>query len=163
MRNKIKLWAMAAFLMFAFSNGVNAITLNVNAATHSINNGLNLVGLNTGIVVTPGKLLVINADRQDTWAGSLANIPINANGAGNPFGGVTPTNFTLPGTNFSFLFGSLVGSLDNGRTFFPVGTRLEKTILTAGSGTLRLYFWDVNNFDNSGSVAVNIQVYNGPN
>jgi len=61
---------------------------------------------------------------------------------------------------FSFLYGSLVGSLDDGKTFFPVGTRLEMTIL--GSGQLSLFYWDSNNQDNSGSVTATVVVYKGP-
>jgi hypothetical protein len=81
----------------------------------------------------------------------------NANGLGNPFGGAVGT-LTING--FSFLYGSLIGSLDGGQTFFPVGTRLEMTIL--GPGRLSLYYWDLNNADNFGDVAVTVVLYKGP-
>ncbi|HEV7806941.1 MAG TPA: hypothetical protein VGO80_14050 [Solirubrobacteraceae bacterium] len=58
------------------------------------------------------------------------------------------------------MFGSLVGSLDGGKTYFAIGTRMEMTILAPGR--LALYYWDVNNGDNSGSIVATVAVYAGP-
>lgn len=83
---------------------------------------------------------------------------VNANGLSNPFGG----NYGLfTQSGFSFFYGSLVGSLDGGKTFFPVGTRMEMSILIP-EGRLTLYYWDSNKADNSGSVIATVAVYKGP-
>ena len=126
----------------------------VKAKENSVSGGTPLV---TGISVTKGELLTISVPADDTWRAGAANRESNANGLGNPLGddfGV----FTHNG--FSFLFGSLVGSLDGGKTFFAVGTRMEMSIIPAGR--LALYYWDVNKDDNSGSVTATVEVYKGP-
>ena len=113
--------------------------------------------VNTGIALHPGQLLTICASPDDTWSAGAANRTSNANGLGNPQGG----NFgTFTKGNFSFLYGSLVGSLDGGNTYFGVGTRLEMTVLAPGN--LSLYYWDINNADNSGEVTAIVAVNNGP-
>jgi hypothetical protein len=126
----------------------------VAASANSVGGG---TGLATGISVAPGDLLTINASPEDLWLAGPGNRTSNANGLGNPFGGQFST---LNHNGFSFLYGSLIGSLDGGRTFFPVGTRLEMTVLAPG--TLSLYYWDLNSADNFGNVAVTVVVYRGP-
>jgi hypothetical protein len=159
MNKQLKFWSPVIMLFIGcFTSGVYASTFNVSAKLNSVSGG---VGLNTGITVAPGKLLVISADKNDVWSLGAGSRTGNANGLGNPFGG-NFGNFTKPLTNFSFLFGTLVGSLDNGLTFFPIGTRMEQSIVKSGGGTLRLYAWDANSADNSGSIAVNVEVYSGP-
>jgi|ERR1041385_2273286 hypothetical protein len=126
----------------------------VKANQNSVSGG---TALNTGISVHPGQLLTISASPDDTWSAGAANRTSNANGLGNPLGG----NFgTFANGNFVFLYGSLVGSLDGGKTYFPVGTRMEMTVLAPG--TLSLYYWDINNADNTGDVTATVAVNNGP-
>lgn len=126
----------------------------VKANQNSVSGG---AALNTGIALNPGQLLTICASPDDTWSAGAANRTSNANGLGNPQGG----NFgTFTKGNYTFLYGALVGSLDGGKTFFGVGTRLELTILAPGK--LSLYYWDINNADNSGEVTAIVAVYNGP-
>ena len=127
----------------------------VKAKENSVSGGTPLV---TGITVTKGELLTINVSPDDKWSAGAGDRESNANGLSNPFGG----NFGLSTHNgFSFFYGSLVGSIDNGKTFFAVGTRMEMSILIP-EGRLTLYYWDVNNGDNSGSVIATVAVYRGP-
>jgi hypothetical protein len=126
----------------------------VSAKLHSVSVG---TGLDTGIALRPGQLLQISVDPNDTWSAGVLDRESNANGLSNPLGG--NYGLHLRGGQ-SFLFGSLVGSLDGGRTFFGVGTNLTMTILTAG--TLTLYYWDSNDADNTGIVEVRVNVYSGP-
>lgn len=126
----------------------------VRAKENSVSGG---VGLNTGIVVAPGDLLTISARPDDTWSAGPGPRTSNANGLGNPTG----QNFGVYTRNgFAFLYGSLIGSLDGGATFFAVGTRMEMTVLAPGR--LSLYYWDSNNADNSGSVTAIVVLYKGP-
>lgn len=113
--------------------------------------------LNTGLSLAPGQILTICVSPDDMWSAGSGQKTSNANGLGNPFGNDFGT-FTNNG--FSFLYGSLVGSIDGGQTFFPVGTRLEMTIL--GPGELSLFYWDSNNSDNTGSITATVAVYQGP-
>ena len=126
----------------------------VGAKQNSVSGG---VGLNTGVKLAPGNLLTVCVDVNDTWAAGKDQRTSNANGLGNPLG----ADFgTYTKGDFNFLFGSLIGSLDGGKTFFAVGTRLEMTILNKGE--LSLYYWDNNNADNKGTVTANVAVYEGP-
>ncbi|HWU91192.1 MAG TPA: hypothetical protein VN253_28190 [Kofleriaceae bacterium] len=126
-------------------------TIVVGAKEHSVTRG---AGAKTNIVIKAGQLLVITAAASDTWSAGTADRTSNANGLGNPLGG----NYGLhQRADFKFLFGSLVGSLDGGKTFFGVGTYLAMTMVT--SGELTLHYWDSNTTDNSGAIAVNVQVF----
>jgi hypothetical protein len=126
----------------------------VKAKENSVSGG---VPLDTGISLAPGQVLTISVSPDDTWSAGAENRTSNANGLGNPLG----DNFGFFAKNgFSFLYGSLIGSLDRGQTFFPVGTRLEMTILS--QGTLSLFYWDSNNTDNSDFVTATVAVYTGP-
>ncbi|HEX8285175.1 MAG TPA: hypothetical protein VF588_17585 [Pyrinomonadaceae bacterium] len=127
----------------------------VKAKENSVSGGAPLV---TGISVTKGELLTVSVPADDTWSAGAANRTSNANGLGNPLGDDFGVFTHGP---FSFLYGSLVGSLDGGKTFFAVGTRMEMSIIIP-SGRLTLYYWDVNKDDNSGSVTATVEVYKGP-
>lgn len=136
------------------SKQIRPTQFEVKAKENSLSGG---VPLQTGITVSIGDLLTINVSPNDTWsAGDDNNLTSNANGLGNPLGGDFPL---ITKNGFSFLNGSLVGSLDDGKTFFPVGTRLELTILVPGQ--LSLFYWDQNNHDNSGSVTATVVLYKG--
>ena len=56
----------------------------------------------------------------------------------------------------SAYFGSLVGRIGDG-SFFVVGTSFNEIV--GDSGLLRLFYWDSNNGDNTGSVSASIAVY----
>jgi hypothetical protein len=132
-----------------------AFQFEVKAKENSVSGGNPLV---TGITVSKGMILTVSVPADDKWSAGAAKRESNANGLSNPFGddfGFFTHN------NFSFLYGSLVGSLDDGKTFFAVGTRLEMTILCP-KGRLLLYYWDINKDDNSGSVTATVALYNGP-
>lgn len=126
----------------------------VKAKENSVSGG---APLNTGISLSKGQILTVSVSPDDTWSAGVGNRTSNANGLSNPLG----DDFGMHTKNgFSFLFGSLVGSLDDGKTFFPIGTRLEMTILS--TGRLSMFYWDSNNADNSGSVTATVALYKGP-
>ena len=126
----------------------------VKAKDNSITGG---VPLNTAIKVQPGDLLVITASPDDTWSAGPEDRTSNANGLGNPMGGAYGL---YASGSYAFLFGSLVGTFDDGKTYFGIGTYLAMTVLT--KGTLKLVYWDGFSGDNSGSVNATVQVYVGP-
>lgn len=127
----------------------------VDAKVNSVSGG---VPKATGITLSKGHILTVSVPADQTWSAGTGPRTSNANGLGNPLG----SDFGFfTHNNFSFLYGSLVGSLDGGKTFFAVGTRLEMTIFCP-KGELLLYYWDVNKDDNSGSVTATVAVYAGP-
>lgn len=129
-------------------------SFNVKARENSVSGG---TGFITGINAQPGQLLSISVDPQDVWSAGAGDRTSNANGLGNPLGGNYGVYTRGP---HSFLYGSLVGSLDDGNTFFGIGTHLMMTVLTSGS--LKLYYWDSNRNDNTGQIRVVVSIYDGP-
>ena len=127
----------------------------VKAKDHSAAGG---TALNTGVVVAKGDRLIIKAAEDDTWAcGELADYTSNANGlvAGNKHGGVYG-NMLSPTSGALLPYGSLVGSLDGGKSHFLVGTQYDAPAQQAG--TLTLCYWDANSEDNTGSVTVSVEM-----
>lgn len=103
----------------------------VKAKEHSATGGS---ALNTGVTVVKGERLIIKAAEDDTWAcGAAADLTSNANGlvAGNKYGGVYGN--MLSQTSGALLpYGSLVGSLDGGKSHFLVGTQYDAPVQQAG-------------------------------
>ena len=131
-----------------------ALSFQVNAKENAASDG---TPLNTGIKVKPGQLLTISASPEETWCAGGGDRVCNANGLGNPLG----EDFgILQMGDFGFLYGSLVGTLDGGKTYFSVGTKMEMTVLNAGE--LSLVYWDRHTEDNSGSINVLVQLHQGP-
>ncbi len=131
---------------------MTALQFEVKAKENSVQQG---VGLDTGITVSAGDKINISVAEDDTWSAGPADRTSNANGlvAGNRFGGTYPVH-TYKG--FPFPFGSLVGSLDGGKTFFLVGTNYDG--VASVSGRLSLFFWDSMSNDNFGSVTATVLV-----
>ncbi|MDF5732107.1 MAG: DUF4114 domain-containing protein [Rhizonema sp. PD38] len=113
--------------------------------------------LDTGIALTLGQLLIVDVDPLQTWS-PYAISPksqVDANGISvvtKKIDGIYREEIGAGSSaNFEFPFGSLIGTVDGGKTYFPVGTHLEMTVLTAG--TLSLVFWGGDRNTNAGSTA----------
>ncbi len=101
-----------------------------------------------------GSLLVITCRSDDTWR--LGNeLFVNANGRAG-------TTYNRPDGQ-EFNTGSMVASLDNGVTFFPVGTHLEMTVLQGseneGGPELKLYCWDSDSENNQNFIIATVYSY----
>ncbi len=131
-----------------------AVTIDVKAKENSFVGG---IALETGITVAKGDRLIVKVAEDDIWSSGAGDRISNANGmvAGNKHGGVYGT-WTSP-AGHTFPYGSLVGSLDGGKTFFLVGTQFDAP--APQEGKLSLYYWDHINTDNSGFVTVTISGY----
>lgn len=139
-----------------------AIPFTVDARANSSSGG---TGLNTGIVLVAGDAFTVTSGVNDLWSAGALPRWSNADGlVGNLFANGSdesgqPTG-TLIGQNWGFHgqgglsapFGTLVGQL--GSTFFALGTNFSGVAPTGG--TLRLFYWDSNNGDNSGTVVANV-------
>ncbi len=145
-----------------------AIMVTVDARLNSSTGG---VGLDTGISLTTGQSFESSADPNDLWSAGALPRWSNADGLDGPLlatgtdesgqaaGTVIGTLFSLHSQGgASFHFGSLVGQIGSG-DFFKLGTSFNGT--ANANGNLRLFYWDSNNFDNTDSIKVTINVPNG--
>ena len=95
-----------------------------------------------------GCLVIISSSLEDTWAlGQGQNLTCNANGI---------KNSKSSNGRQTFNNGTLVGSIDGGESFFPVGTHCQLTI-TTNNTQLKLYCWDSDKDNNNGAISVYIQ------
>jgi len=160
-----KIVAFVSLLVMSISIDAMANTYTVKAFDNSTSGG---VGVNVAVVA--GEAFTINVSPLDLWnAGALPRWS-NANGlVGNLFAtGVADANGDVPsisagtqiGKNFGLYsqngltaaYGSLVGQFGSGN-FFKIGTNYTDIAL---SNSLKLFYFDSNNFDNSGSIFVNV-------
>ena len=161
--------ATVALLLCAQGNAQSSL-FTVDAYSNSSTGG---IGLDTGMNVLAGQMIIVTADPNDLW--SAGDLPrwSNADGliqdlyatgsdeTGEPAGTLigrkwdrvwTQSGLTAP-------FGTLVGEL--GGTFFVLGTNFSGP--TPASGTLNLFYWDMNNYDNTHTlVAVNVSTVPEP-
>jgi hypothetical protein len=115
--------------------------------------------LKTGLGLQPGDFVTIDVHPFDFWSilqGDL-NFDVNANGRrsdGTFRFGLGYDRYDAFGHNFTY--GSLVGTLDGGKTFFPVGTHLQMTVLNTGN--LAFACWDIDWAGNQGIVRAYVKV-----
>ncbi len=102
-----------------------------------------------------GDVLSINCSPEDSWNIASNQEPARCNALGL-------ANFLLPieGKAQTLNAGALVGSFDEGQTFFPIGMRLQMTIIEDNT-TVKLYCWDINDEDNSGGISTQVSIQQG--
>jgi hypothetical protein len=118
----------------------------VKAKENSVSGG---VPFNTGIIVSKGDILKVSVALDQKWANGPGSPPSNADGVlanGQRNALYSRNRISLP-------VGSLVGSLDGGKTFFLLGSNFEGPV---GWGPLSLLYWDSDSANNSGSIKVNV-------
>ena len=165
MRKLLLVTCLAALLPGSASAA--SITVDVVAAANSSTGG-------TGLLIGPvmvGDLLTISVNDDDLWSAGALPRWSNANGLtqdlfatgtddsgqavgvkiGQDFVDWTQNGFTAP-------FGALVGQI--GATHFLVGTFFSGP--APASGDLRLFYWDSNSGDNTGSVSATVRTTAAP-
>lgn len=126
----------------------STVSYDVYAKENSISTNTPERGLDT-VYLTAGQKFSITADAMDGWkVGNRAGHVANADGA------VSTMEYTFFG--FTANHGTLVGRI-NGGAFFKIGTSLVNQIADA-TGVLKLYMWDKNFKDNSGSILASIDI-----
>ena len=108
----------------------------------------------TGITLQKGDIISSFCDFVDKWKllDDQEAFNLNANGKDGLFSTVGDTNQRL-------ITGSLVGSFDNGKTFFSIGLFSQFPILVENP-VLKLYCCDSDKNNNSGSIMVHIKKTN---
>lgn len=155
-----------AFLLLGQGNA-HASLFTVDAYSNSSSGG---VGLDTGMNLTAGQSLIVTVHPNDLWSAGALPRWSNADGlthnlwasgfdaSGEPV--LDPLGSILVGKDYgiwtqsglSAPFGTLVGEL--GGTFFVIGSNFSGPAPAAGE--LKLYYWDVNNWDNFGSIVADV-------
>ncbi|MEO5688644.1 MAG: PEP-CTERM sorting domain-containing protein [Burkholderiaceae bacterium] len=160
------LTAVATALLLA-STAQAATTVTVDAFADSYNGGAG-AGLDSGLLLAAGESFSVTAAASDLWsAGGLPRWS-NADGlTGDTYATGSDESGQLAGTqigtNFGpyagFFYGELVGQIGTG-AYFAIGTNFSGT--ANASGALKLFYWDSNNGDNSGSVVATISTVPEP-
>jgi hypothetical protein len=110
--------------------------------------------LKTGLCLQPGDLITVDVHPLDFWSLGVGDSNLNFTANGRRSDG---TNWAdLNKFNQIFEYGSLVGTLDGGKTFFSVGTHLQMTALNAGN--LSFACWDADNGNNKGVIRAYVKV-----
>ncbi|WP_046758491.1 hypothetical protein [Kordia jejudonensis] len=100
-----------------------------------------------------GSLVIITSNPEDQWY--LAdNQGLDCNADGLSVSDYTHARYTKDGTTINL--GTMVGSIDDGNSFFPVGTICELSI-TSDNTQLKLYCWDSDKVNNSGAINAYVQ------
>ena len=163
----IKTLATVAAALLLAGTAQAATTVTVDAYTDSYDGGAG-AGLNTGLLLASGESFSVTVASSDLW--SAGDLPrwSNADGlvadtyatgtdeSGQAAGTHIGTNF---GPYAGFYYGELVGQIGTG-AYFAVGTSFNST--ANASGALKLFYWDSNYGDNSGSVAATISTVPEP-
>jgi len=168
MMKKAVLVLAGAMALAISATSVNAAVYNVDAFANSSSSGTGLATLS----LSAGEAYTVSVNPGDLWnAGPLPRWS-NANGLtgdlfatgsddsgqaagtliGQNFGLYTQANLTAP-------YGTLVGQIGSG-DFFVIGTSYSG--VASSSGTLNLYYWDSNNFDNTQYVTATVSAVPEP-
>ena len=155
-----------ALVLATVSSLAVATSFTVDAKQNSTSGG---TGLNT-FALLAGQQFTVSVDQNDLWnagaiprwsnanglTGSLnyatgstdPEVPHYANGTqiGKSFGNYSQNGLTAA-------YGTLVGQIGSS-SFFAIGTSYSGTASSAG--TLKLFYFDSNNIDNSGSIVANV-------
>lgn len=166
--NKTIFFLLTGFLMLA-QGKAHATLFTVDAYLHSaVVNSVSGPGLDTGIYLSAGEGLTVNVGPNDLWnAGALPRWS-NADGlvaslyatgsdeSGAPAGTLIGKDWprVLSWSGLTAPFGSLVGEL--GGTSFVIGTNFSGP--APASGTLKLFYWDSDNGDNTQNVVADVTV-----
>jgi hypothetical protein len=161
MKKMIGQLTVVVFLIL-FATSARADLYNISALANSSTGG---TGVAT-ISLTAGQTFTVTAASNDIWSSGPIPRWSNANGLiGNLYATGSDESLqpagTLIGQNYSLYtqgsysapYGSLVGRIDSGN-FFLIGTNYSGN--ASASGTLNLYYWDSNNFDNLGSIEADV-------
>jgi PEP-CTERM motif len=162
-----RFWLAALFATSAID--VHAALFDVDALVNS--SAGSGVGLDTGITLSAGQVFTVTVDPDDSWSAGALPRWSNADGLTGPRLATGTDETLLPfgtpiGADFGLLsqaglsapFGTLVGELSG--TFFKLGTSFSGAAPAAG--TLKLYYWDSNNADNTGSVQADVRTIPEP-
>ncbi len=155
---------VTAVVMGLMASTAHAVPFTVDASANSSGGG---AGLNTGINLSLGDLFSVSVASNDLWSAGPLPRWSNADGlvadliatgtdeSGQPAGTKIGQNFgSSTQSGLSAPYGALVGQL--GSQYFLLGTAFSGPAPAAG--TLRLFYWDSNNSDNSGSVLAEVRL-----
>jgi len=129
--------------------------VSVNAKTNAVHGSGSLGGKDTGLDLIEGTAFEVSAT--GTWQNNpLASYLTDADGHANSTYTYTSTN----GLAYTFNIGELVGEIGNSGVYFAIGT--DYSGVATSTGDLKLFFWDADAYNNSGSVSAHLSVVPEP-
>jgi hypothetical protein len=144
------------------ATSASAITIDVFAHENSSSGGSGAI---TGLFLTAGQTFTVSTSTDDLWSAGALPRYSDANGltgdrnatatddSGRPVGSQIGTDFGPWSQHaLSAPYGSLVGEI--GGIYFLIGANFIGQAIA--SGPLSLYYWDSNDGDNFGSIAVTV-------
>jgi len=155
-----------AFIAFAASAVVAGAAAAADFTVSAFGNSSSGTGVGLATIsLAAGQQFTVSVDPNDLWSAGALPRWSNADGltgnrfatgtdeSGQPAGTLIGQDFGLNTQNgLSAPFGTLVGEL--GGVFEVLGTHFSGPAWN--SGTLTLFYWDSNNFDNTGSVLASV-------
>ena len=157
---KFKSLALALLLScVALGSQAGSYTYQTDAALNSVNGtGVSGADATTGpVMVAAGQLFHVSTDANQFWDGGQPGDPnywgLHTNADGGPFG-----PYSLPGLDNVYI-GALVAEIDGQFAFVGAG---EHDFAAWGTGALKLFYFDINNFDNSGVMISEVTVVPEP-
>ena len=160
-------WGLGIAAALAIASGASAANFVVDAAANSSAGGTGLSSLS----FTAGQAFTVSVNPNDLWSAGALPRWSNANGlTGNTFATGTDESGQVAGTqigsNFGLYtqgdlsapYGSLVGEING--SFRLLGTNYAGTAW--GTGTLKLFYWDSNNSDNSQFILASVNAVPEP-
>jgi hypothetical protein len=145
--------AAALTLGLSIAGSAHATVFVVGASANSSTGGVGLPSL----TVTDGEQFTVTSSTDDLW--SAGELPRFADGDGlvmDRFATASDDSGEPVGTLIA-PFASLVGEIDG--VYRELGANFSGAAW--GTGTLNLYFWDQNSFDNSGTIAFDVSPASG--
>jgi hypothetical protein len=146
----------------AIAGGAQASIFVVDAAANSSSGGVGLASLS----LTTGEVFSVSSSLEDTWAAGYLPRVSDGDGLNKVrFADGTDDSGFAVGTQLTAIFplysqhglttnyASLVGEI--GGVYQELGANFAGAAW--GTGTLNLYFWDENNFDNYGHISFDIK------
>ena len=140
---------LGAVLLAASGLAAAAATGVVDAKTNSLIGG---TAFSTGVFLGVGESFSVTANAADLWNNSGTDSTYVSNADGHSFQGGTIDGLTD-------YIGSLVGEIGNG-PLFHVGTSFSG--IAAGTGELKLFYFDSDAYNNTGSVRVAVSAVPEP-
>ncbi|HEX7638006.1 MAG TPA: PEP-CTERM sorting domain-containing protein [Burkholderiaceae bacterium] len=139
----VRALAGAALLAAATAASAMTATVTVNAKTNSFTGG---TAADTGIDLFAGQTLRVSVPTDELWDNSWTNPTYLSDADGHSFQTFTYGSFTAN-------IGALVGEIGSGPLFL-VGTSYDAAANAAGD--LKLFFWDTDAINNTGSVVATV-------
>lgn len=156
MSYKNKLSAVLAACALMAGGVANATLVSVDALENSVSGG---TAANTGVSLFQNQTFTVTVDPTSIWNFGYGWSWTDTNADGSTDANVKFSTLNPDGSDFTAQIGALVGQIGDG-DFFTVGTNFSGQ--AGNDGTLNLFYWDSDAFNNSGTVVADVNAVPEP-